>query len=289
MPFDERFDNIYKFGIKGAAEDVGAYAERLDEQMFNEGMLERIFNQISKADVLVADVTGRNENVFYEVGYAHALGKIVLLLTKNADDIPFDLKHRHHIVYGESIERLRKDLGGRLAWAIEEAKKRRAPVTAERFAVCAPESKIPEKGAPGERPTVSIHIGPHVASFSLPMTVRNESPTESPSVQYIYLFADSDREIVPARLIKFGPGAQGEDLDDLHPMVPSLADQSEGFAHQYRLPTDLQTLPPGASDQIVIHGRVRTGTTLASATMNLRIHTYTQVHDFPFHLIVWVA
>ena len=48
-------------------------------------------------------MTGRNANVFYEVGYAHALGKIVLLLTKNADDIPFDLKHHQHIVYGGSV------------------------------------------------------------------------------------------------------------------------------------------------------------------------------------------
>ena len=88
MPFADKFDDIYTFGIKGAADDVGAYAERLDEQIFTEGMLDRIFNQISKADVIVADMTDRNPNVFYEVGYAHALGKIVLLLTQNSDDIP---------------------------------------------------------------------------------------------------------------------------------------------------------------------------------------------------------
>ncbi len=93
MPFDSSFDDIYKFGIKGAAEDAGAYAERIDEQIFSEGILDRVFNQINKADVIVADMTGRNPNVFYEVGYAHALGKIVLLLTQQADDIPFDLKH----------------------------------------------------------------------------------------------------------------------------------------------------------------------------------------------------
>src|SRR5665811_779695 len=97
MPFDEKYNDAYKFGIKGAAEDVGAYAERVDEQIFTEGILDRIFNQISKADVIVADMTGRNPNVFYEVGYAHALGKIVLLLTQNTNDIPFDLKHRQHI------------------------------------------------------------------------------------------------------------------------------------------------------------------------------------------------
>ncbi len=91
MPFDEKFDNIY-YGIKEAAEDAGAYAERVDKQIFTEGILDRIFNQISKADVIVAEMTGRNANVFYEVGYAHALNKIVLLLTQKKDDIPFDLE-----------------------------------------------------------------------------------------------------------------------------------------------------------------------------------------------------
>lgn len=99
MPFDETFNDTYKFGIKGAAEDAGCYAERVDEQIFTEGILERVFNQINKADVIVADMTGRNSNVFYEVGYAHALNKIVLLLTQKAEDIPFDLKHHQHTVY----------------------------------------------------------------------------------------------------------------------------------------------------------------------------------------------
>src|SRR5215467_9797558 len=75
MPFKKEFNDTYTFGIKGAADDVGAYAERIDEQIFSEGILDRIFNQISKADVIIADMTGRNPNVFYEVGYAHALGK----------------------------------------------------------------------------------------------------------------------------------------------------------------------------------------------------------------------
>lgn len=85
MPFSQEFTAIYKFGIKGAAEEVGAYAERVDGQLFDEGILERIFNQIGKADVIIADMTGRNPNVFYEVGYAHALNKVVLLLTQAAD------------------------------------------------------------------------------------------------------------------------------------------------------------------------------------------------------------
>ena len=131
MPFEGTFSDIYKFGIKGAADDVGAYAERIDEQIFGEVILDRIFNQISKADVIVADMTGRNPNVFYEVGYAHALGKITLLLTQKVEDIPFDLKHRQHIVYGGKIDTLRKDLAERLRWAIAESLKGRGKSATE--------------------------------------------------------------------------------------------------------------------------------------------------------------
>ena len=99
IPSDKKFGDIYKFGIKGAANEVDAYAERLDEQIFTEGMLDRIFNQISKADVVVADMTGRNPNVFYELGLAHALQKPVVLVSSNENDVPFDLHHIRVIYY----------------------------------------------------------------------------------------------------------------------------------------------------------------------------------------------
>ena len=100
MPFSENFTDVYKFGIRPACEDAGAHCERVDEQTYTENMLERIYNQISKADIIVSDMTGQNPNVFYETGYAHALGKTTVLLTQRADDIPFDLKHAPHIIYG---------------------------------------------------------------------------------------------------------------------------------------------------------------------------------------------
>lgn len=119
MPFSDEFDDVYKLGIKPACENVGAYAERVDEQIFQESILQRIYNQISKADIIVADMTDRNPNVFYETGYAHALGKKVILLTQNVDHIPFDLKHYPHIVYGGKIIELIPQLEKRVRWAIE--------------------------------------------------------------------------------------------------------------------------------------------------------------------------
>jgi hypothetical protein len=119
MPFSDAFTDVYELGIKAACEDAGAYCERVDEQIFVGSILERVYNQIAKADIIVAEMTGRNPNVFYETGYAHALNKRVILLTQNTDDIPFDLKHYPHIVYGSKISVLKPQLSTRIKWCIE--------------------------------------------------------------------------------------------------------------------------------------------------------------------------
>lgn len=116
MPFEDAFRDVYVLGIKPACEEAGYYCERLDEQIFEETMLEHIYNQIAKADLVVADLTARNPNVFYETGYAHALGQRVILLTRNSEDIPFDLKHHFHIVYSDSIADLKQRLRQRASY-----------------------------------------------------------------------------------------------------------------------------------------------------------------------------
>jgi nucleoside 2-deoxyribosyltransferase len=108
MPFSSDFDDIYKFGVKEPAAELGVLAERVDEQIYSEGILERIYRQIDLADIIIADMSGQNPNVFYEVGYAHAKGKLCIHLTSDANDIPFDLKHRRHIVYQSSINTLKE-------------------------------------------------------------------------------------------------------------------------------------------------------------------------------------
>lgn len=119
MPFEKSFDDIYHLGIKETCDKAGSYAERVDEQTYDGTITQRIYNQIAKADFIVADMTGRNANVFYETGYAHALNKRVILLTQNAEHIPFDLRDRPHIVYNNSIRTLQDELFKWLRWAIE--------------------------------------------------------------------------------------------------------------------------------------------------------------------------
>lgn len=92
---------------------------RLDKQIFVSDMLDMIYREITKADFIVADMSTRNPNVFYEVGYADAMRKPVILLTNKAEDIPFDLQHRPHVIY-ESIGQLKTDLTERMNWLQQE-------------------------------------------------------------------------------------------------------------------------------------------------------------------------
>jgi hypothetical protein len=120
MPFAEEFNDVYKLGIKPACISAGAYCERVDEQIFQESILDRVYNQIAKADLIISEMTGRNPNVFYETGYAHALGKKVILLTQKSDDIPFDLQHYPHIIYSGKISLLKEELERRVSWYISQ-------------------------------------------------------------------------------------------------------------------------------------------------------------------------
>lgn len=121
MPFNSDFDDIYKLGIKNACTELEMYCERVDEQYYEGSMLERIYNQIHHADYIIADLSTKNPNVFYEVGYAHALNKKVILITQNGEDIPFDMKHYLHIIYDSNkISSLKEKLQDRLKWYVND-------------------------------------------------------------------------------------------------------------------------------------------------------------------------
>jgi hypothetical protein len=119
MPFADEFRDTYELGIKPACIEAGANCERVDEQLFLENILDRIYGEIQKADLIVAEMSGRNPNVFYEIGYAHGIGKQAILLTRNADDIPFDLKHLPHVVYEGQIRKLKSELQRTVRWCIK--------------------------------------------------------------------------------------------------------------------------------------------------------------------------
>ncbi len=292
MPFDEKFNDIYKFGIKGAADDAGGIAQRVDEQIYAEGILEQIFTQINKADVIVADMTGRNPNVFYEVGYAHALDKIVLLLTQSADDIPFDLKHRPHTVYGGQIEKLRKELAPRIVWAIGESRKRGGQAVLERFVVTINGKEAAEGVELSESPIIKGKATSE--EIVLPVLVRNGSYESSPEVSHIYLLAARNAPLVPCSYSpSYSSGTMQLSSITTYPLMSKtttpldeidLAEKetSDGLSVQYRLDAKLPMMPPGAVERIDVSMMFPKGVTAASTSFTLRIHTPSRSHNFPF-------
>jgi hypothetical protein len=76
--------------------------ERGDDKVLTGPILDKIANYLRQADVVIADCSGRNPNVFYELGMAHALGKPVILLTSDEiEEAPTDIRAFEFISYAK--------------------------------------------------------------------------------------------------------------------------------------------------------------------------------------------
>ena len=101
MPFSSiELTDIYEYFVKPSLESgCDLHCERGDDVYGSNVIMEDIRHAIASSRVVIADLTGRNPNVFYEVGIAHTLDKEVLLLAQSMEDVPFDLRHRRVLVY----------------------------------------------------------------------------------------------------------------------------------------------------------------------------------------------
>lgn len=100
MPFASPIGEYYSAVYEPAIRKAGLTPVRADAEIFATGkIMEQVWSGIRSAKVLVAELTARNPNVFYELGLAHALQKPVVLISSNEEDVPFDLKHIRVIYY----------------------------------------------------------------------------------------------------------------------------------------------------------------------------------------------
>ena len=103
MPFELPLGNYYSLIYEPAIRKAGLRPIRADDDIFATGkIMDQVWVGINSAKVLVAELTSRNPNVFYELGMAHALRKPVVLISSNEEDVPFDVRHIRVIYYDVS-------------------------------------------------------------------------------------------------------------------------------------------------------------------------------------------
>ena len=100
MPFTREFDDTYFVAMRYAADCVGAICYRVDQDQFSGNIDLTIKEKIEESIAMIADVSGSNPNVLYELGFAHALNKpCVHICSTPLDDLPLDIRNYNTLSY----------------------------------------------------------------------------------------------------------------------------------------------------------------------------------------------
>lgn len=110
VPFSGPYSTIWS-GISAACHDLRFKCDRGDTlSPFGGFVMEQICASIAEADIVVGEMSDRNPNVFYEMGYAHALGKRTILLAASGDDLASDTRGRRHLLHQGNPDTARRKL-----------------------------------------------------------------------------------------------------------------------------------------------------------------------------------
>jgi hypothetical protein len=103
MPFGGWFDDYYETIYRPAIEAADLKPTRADDLYRPGTIVNDIWNFTRSAKLVLADLTGKNPNVFYELGLAHSLAKPAILVTETLDDVPFDLQALRVLEYDKNV------------------------------------------------------------------------------------------------------------------------------------------------------------------------------------------
>ncbi|MBL8120605.1 MAG: hypothetical protein JNJ78_23980, partial [Anaerolineae bacterium] len=116
MPFADSFTSIYRDIVRPLMSEMNLKITRGDEFTSPNGVIMgEVWSALNNCKFVIAEITGGNDNVFYELGIAHTLNKPAILMTQAAktEDIPFDVRHLRYIRYENTVGggvKLRDDL-----------------------------------------------------------------------------------------------------------------------------------------------------------------------------------
>lgn len=95
--------------IKDVCTEVNLNCTRGDETYREKDLLVHIVTSIAQSAIIIANINGRNPNVFYELGICHSMGKPVILISKTKNELPFDIQSKNIVFYNN-----KNDLQSRL-------------------------------------------------------------------------------------------------------------------------------------------------------------------------------
>lgn len=148
MPFGGWLDTYYHSIYSPAIRDAGLDPHRADDLFRPSTIVNDIWEYTKKCKVVLADLTQRNPNVFYELGLAHALAKPAILIAETMEEIPFDLRALRIIVYDKNLPDWGAALRENICTAIQEVLQSPVSAVLPAFLNVQPSS---------DRPTVSQH------------------------------------------------------------------------------------------------------------------------------------
>lgn len=121
-PYDELFEEV----IKKVCEEFKIRAVRADETYGPGLIIADIIKEIRESQIVIAEISPANPNVYYEVGYSHALNKPTILIAEKDTKLPFDISPFRTLFYENSIggkkkieTGLRKHIDAILTWKVE--------------------------------------------------------------------------------------------------------------------------------------------------------------------------
>jgi hypothetical protein len=119
MPFAEHYREVYSEVYKPTCANLDLDCWRVDEIARPGSITRDIVEGILDSDVVIADLTSRSPNVFYELGIAHSTGNKTIMTAQSMADVPFDISNYRVLIYEQSITGSRK-LADELERAIQE-------------------------------------------------------------------------------------------------------------------------------------------------------------------------
>lgn len=103
MQFSEPYNEVYRDAVEPLIKEIGFDPLRIDD-IYGPGIIVNdIMNNLSEASIVLAEISERNANVYYELGLAHALGKPTLLMASKGTSLPFDVGPHRCIFYENTI------------------------------------------------------------------------------------------------------------------------------------------------------------------------------------------